>query len=228
MAHAQPAPASWAVPATTTSDDVSVRNEAHASGVSWAAVFAGAFAVAAMLLIMFAIGGGFGLLAVSPWANAGGSSSTVSGAAIGWLIFTEIVASAIGGYLGGRLRTKWTAIHTDEVYFRDTAHGFLVWAVGLVIAAAFLTSAAAAMSGAAAGAASTTAPIATATTPAAGGQAAVTSGPDAYFVDTLFRSDRLDRRGLRAVDSRGGRPDHRIWSRARRRGLRRPNLSSRN
>ncbi len=24
----------------------------------------------------------------------------------------------------GRLRTRWVGIHTDEVFFRDTAHGF--------------------------------------------------------------------------------------------------------
>jgi hypothetical protein len=63
------------------------------------------------------------------------------------MIVIQIVASGIGDYLAGRLRTKWSAIHTDEVYFRDTAHGFLVWAVAVVITAAFLGSAATAMVG---------------------------------------------------------------------------------
>jgi hypothetical protein len=82
----------------------------------------------------------------------------------------QIVASGVGGYLAGRLRTKWTAIHTDEVYFRDTAHGFLVWAVAVVITAAFLGSAATAMVGG----------VAT---------SAEMGGPEnAYFVDTLFRA----------------------------------------
>jgi len=92
----------------------------------------------------------------------------------------EIIASAMGGYLAGRLRTKWASIHSDEVYFRDTVHGFLVWSVGLVLTAAFLTSAAASMVG---GAAST------ATVAAAAGQSA-TAEPNGYYVDTLFRSDK--------------------------------------
>lgn len=91
--------------------------------------------------------------------------------AIIWLITTQIVASALGGYLAGRLRTKWVDIHTDEVYFRDTAHGFLVWAVGIVLTAAFLGSAGAAMVG-------------SAPTGATGAQ----SEPHAYFVERLLRS----------------------------------------
>lgn len=53
----------------------------------------------------------------------------------------------MGGYLAGRLRTKWTGVHNDEVYFRDTAHGFLSWSVALVVTAAFLASAATALTG---------------------------------------------------------------------------------
>jgi hypothetical protein len=149
---------------------VSSNREAHSSGVSWAAVIAGAFVAAALSLTLLALGAGFGLLSVSPWSNAGASTSTVTTAAIIWLIVIQIVASGLGGYLAGRLRTKWAAIHSDEVFFRDTAHGFLVWAVAVVITAAFLGSAARAMVGGAA-------------------MSAQISGPeDAYFVDRLFRS----------------------------------------
>src|ERR1035438_6184862 len=130
--------------------ETSVKNEAHSSGVSWAAVIAGAFVAAALSLILLALGTGLGLSSVSPWSNAGASASTVGKAAIVWLIVMQIIASAMGGYLAGRLRTKWANIHTDEVYFRDTAHGFLAWAVALVITAAFLASAATSMMGAAA------------------------------------------------------------------------------
>jgi hypothetical protein len=144
--------------------------EAHSSGVSWAAVIAGAFVAAALSLALLALGAGFGLLSVSPWSNAGVSASTAGTAAIVWLIVIQIVASGVGGYLAGRLRTKWTAIHSDEVYFRDTVHGFLVWAVAVVITAAFLGSAASAMVGGA--------PM-----------SAEMAGPEnVYFVDTLFRS----------------------------------------
>jgi hypothetical protein len=164
--------------------ETSVRNEAHSSGVSWAAVIGGAFVAAALSLILLALGAGLGLSSVSPWSNVGASASTISTAAIAWLILMQVISSSMGGYLAGRLRTKWANIHTDEVYFRDTAHGFLAWAVALVVTAAFLTSAATYMVG---GAASS----------AAGGAALATSGQadgrefdsNAYFVDTLFRSD---------------------------------------
>lgn len=121
--------------------------EANASGVSWAAVIAGAFVTAALSLTLLALGAGFGLLSTSPWSVRGMSRSPLDAAAIIWMIVIQIVACGIGGYLAGRLRTKWAAIHTDEVYFRDTAHGFLVWAVAVVMTAAFLGSAATAMVG---------------------------------------------------------------------------------
>jgi|SRR5579883_68335 hypothetical protein len=121
--------------------------EAYASGVSWGAVIAGAFVTAALSLTLLALGAGFGLLTVSPWSNTRVSATTVDAGAIIWLIVIQIVAAGVGGYLAGRLRTKWAAIHTDEVYFRDTAHGFLVWAVAVVITAAFLGTAATALVG---------------------------------------------------------------------------------
>jgi len=121
--------------------------ETHASGVSWAAVIAGAFVTAALSLTMLALGAGFGLLSTSPWSPRAMSRSPLDAAAIIWMIVIQIVACGIGGYVAGRLRTKWAAIHTDEVYFRDTAHGFLVWAVAVVVTAAFLGSAATAMVG---------------------------------------------------------------------------------
>src|SRR6202046_3679100 len=125
-------------------------DEANSSGVSWAAVIGGAFVSAALSLILLALGTGLGFSAVSPWSNTGVSASTIGKGAILWLILMQVIGSLMGGYLAGRLRTKWTKIHSDEVYFRDTAHGFLAWAVALVITAAFLASAAASMAGGAA------------------------------------------------------------------------------
>ena len=124
-------------------------NEAHSSGVSWAAVIAGAAVTAALSLILLALGAGLGLSSVSPYSNTGISASTLGTSAIIWLIVMEILSASMGGYLAGRLRTKWASIHTDEVYFRDTAHGFLAWSTALVITAAFLASAASAMIGSA-------------------------------------------------------------------------------
>jgi hypothetical protein len=153
------------------------RNEAYASGVSWAAVIGGAFVATALSLILLSLGTGLGFSAVSPWSNNGASASAIGSGAIAWLILTQIVASALGGYLGGRLRTKWAGVHTDEVYFRDTAHGLLVWAVGMVITAGFLASAAASFAGAQRNA--------VATNPTQ--DSALDS--TAYFVDTLLRAD---------------------------------------
>jgi hypothetical protein len=157
--------------------------EMSASGVSWAAVVGGAFVTAALWLILLPLGTGLGLSAVSPWTGVGASAATIGMAAILWLIVVQVIASAMGGYLAGRLRTRWVSIHTDEVYFRDTAHGFLAWCVGLVITVAFLASAAAAVAG---GAARGTG---SAMAAAAGRGAESDGGPDAYFVDALFRSD---------------------------------------
>ena len=164
--------------------ETSVNNEANSSGVSWAAVIGGGFVTAALSLILLALGTGLGLSSVSPWSNVGVSASTIGTAAILWLIFMQIISSSMGGYLAGRLRTKWANIHTDEVYFRDTAHGFLAWAVALVITAAFLAAAAASMVGA--------------TASSAGGGTGRATGvqaegrefdPNEYFIDTLFRSE---------------------------------------
>lgn len=165
-------------------------NEAYSSGVSWAAVIAGAFVAAALSLILFALGTGLGLSAVSPWSNVGAFASTISKIAIVWLIVIQIIASAMGGYLAGRLRTKWATIHTDEVYFRDTAHGFLVWAVELLMTAAFLASAATSMVG---GASSSSASGSEMATNAPTDARAV--DPSEYFIDILFRSDHSNQIG---------------------------------
>lgn len=160
-----------------------VSNQDNSPGVSWGAVIAGAFVAAALSLILLALGTGLGLSAVTPWSNSGASGAAIGRGAILWLILMEIMASSMGGYLAGRLRTKWMRIHTDEVYFRDTAHGFLAWCVSLVITAGFLTSAAVSMVGG---------------TPPRGG-AAASSGtaaggklaPGEYFVDMLLRSNAV-------------------------------------
>jgi hypothetical protein len=135
-----------------------------------------------MSLILLSLGTGLGLSSVSPWSEH--PRLQLVRKLILWLILMQFMSFSLGGYLAGRLRTKWASIHTDEVYFRDTAHGFLVWAVGLVITASFLPSAAASMMGT--------------THPGSGGvrsseSGAVTGGeraldPNQYFVDTLFRS----------------------------------------
>ena len=118
--------------------------QANFSGVSWGALIGGAIVAAAIYLILLMLGAGFVLPAFSPW-NV--SAAALSGTAIAWLFVSEIIASGLGSYLTSRLRTKWTTVHNDEVFFRDTANGFLAWAVALAANAAFLSSAAAVMTG---------------------------------------------------------------------------------
>jgi len=148
------------------------RDDLYSSGVSWGAVIGGAFVSAALSLILLALGAGFGLSVMSPWSRAGASVRTVETGGLIWLIVMAIIASSMGGWLAGRLRTRWVAIHTDEVHFRDTANGFLVWAVSLVITASFLTTAAVSMIG-----------------HEVEGAENATTHRNAYFVDRLFRSD---------------------------------------
>jgi hypothetical protein len=159
-----------------------VPDDSNTTGVSWGAIVAGAFVAAALSLVLLALGAGIGLSAISPWANAGASASAIGWTAIIWLVLMQLIASSMGGYLAGRLRTRWVKVHTHEVYFRDTAHGFLVWAVGLVITAAFLASAASSVIGGAERASATAAE--TSGTAQSGGGL----GQSGYFVDMLLRT----------------------------------------
>jgi hypothetical protein len=120
--------------------------EASMTAVVWPAVFAGATIIAALALLLVALGVGFGLSAISPWTSTT-SPTTLGAAAIAWLVTTQVVACSLGGYLAGRLRTRWTATHADEVYFRDTAHGFLAWGLAWVSSAALLATAVATLAG---------------------------------------------------------------------------------
>ncbi|MES2490823.1 MAG: hypothetical protein V4607_13635 [Pseudomonadota bacterium] len=110
------------------------------SAVSWGAVFAGAVGAASLSLILLFLGSGLGLSSVSPWAQDGVGAATFGVSAILWISFTQLAASGVGGYLAGRLRSRWLGAPEDEVYFRDTAHGFLAWGVATLLTAALLSS----------------------------------------------------------------------------------------
>lgn len=178
---------------------------ASRTAVSWGAIFAGAAAAAALSLILLLLGTGLGLSSVSPWATEGIDASTFGVSSILWITFMQLAASAMGGYIAGRLRTKWAAVHADEVYFRDTAHGFLAWAVATLGTAALLTSVIGTIVG---GGIQAGASLASgAASAAVGGAAAAGSdttepgdadGAISYFVDSLFRADAetSGRRGL--------------------------------
>lgn len=124
--------------------------KAQAGGaVSWGAVLAGASASASMSLILLVLGAGLGLAAVSPWAQDGLSAGAFGVSAIAWTTFSQVMAAGLGGYLSGRLRSRWVSVGSDEVYFRDTAHGFLAWAIATLATAALLGAVAAGLVGSA-------------------------------------------------------------------------------
>jgi hypothetical protein len=166
--------------ATVVTEEVSVvpngrfggADESRTAAISWAAIAAGGIANAAFALFLFELGAGIGLSSVSPWSPPSGT--TISIAAGISLCLISIMASALGGFLAGRLRTRWVGLHTDETYFRDSAHGFLAWSFGLMLMAIALgIGATTLLGGAVHGAAS---------------NPALT--PDtSYYTDMLFRSD---------------------------------------
>jgi hypothetical protein len=148
------------------------------SGVSWRAIVAGAIAAAALTLVLSALGAGLGLSSISPWADAGVSATTFKVAGGIYLCCVAVMASALGGYLAARLRTRWTGVHTNEVFFRDTAHGFLAWALATVLTASALGAAVTHVtSGAAVGIG------------AGASQEAQNANPAQLYVDKLFRTD---------------------------------------
>ena len=118
-----------------------------------------------------------GLSAISPWRIPACrqppsrlAPASISASLLSWL--------RPWGISGGRLRTKWTAPNTNEMFFRDTAHGFIAWAFATVLSAGVLG---------------------TATTHfwvvrsqcggGAGAQAAPNINPAEIYVDRLFRAE---------------------------------------
>jgi len=174
-----------------------IGNESSKSAVSWAAIIAGAVAATSASLLLLALGSGLGLISASPWPGVGASAGAVTALAAAWFVAVQWIASGLGGYLTGRLRTRWVGTHDHEVFFRDTAHGFVTWALATIVLALLIAAAASAAvgtdvragaelgSGAAQGAAN----------------AASRSPVSGYDVDMLFRSSQADP-GQSAANSR--------------------------
>jgi hypothetical protein len=172
-------------------------NESSKSAVSWAAIIAGAVAATSASLLLLALGSGLGLISASPWPNVGASAGAITALAAIWFIGVQWIASGLGGYLTGRLRTKWVGTHDHEVFFRDTAHGFVTWALATVVLAILIAAAASAAVG--------TGVRAGAELGSGAVQGAANAAPHAtvngYDVDMLFRSAQADP-GQSATDSR--------------------------
>jgi hypothetical protein len=160
--------------------------ESSKSAVSWGAIAAGGIASAAFTLFLVELVAGLGLVMVSPWSGQGASATTLSIAGGIALILMSVMASALGGYIAGRLRTRWVGIKTDEVYFRDTAHGLLAWAVGTIILATVLASAAGTM--------------VSSVTQGLSSNPGLVPDRTSYYVDSLFSSDRTAAPGAPAAE----------------------------
>jgi hypothetical protein len=148
------------------------------SAVSWQAILGGAAADASITIVLVLLGLGLGFAAISPWPNAGATAATFSLVGGIWLIVVQWLSSGIGGFVTGRLRTKWVNVHTHEVFFRDTAHGFLTWAVAALFGAFVMASAVSSAVGTATRAAGT----------AVSGSAQAAAR--AYDVDMLYRGEK--------------------------------------
>jgi hypothetical protein len=161
---------------TLTTEAVVIPEESSLSAVSWSAIAAGAVVAAAFSLFLLHLVAGLGLVSVSPWSNAGASATTLHVAGGITLVLMAVMASALAGYLAARLRTRWVGLHTDEVYFRDSAHGVAAWALATVISATVLAAASGLIAGS--------------VVQGATSNPALVPDRNAYFVDTLFRSDQ--------------------------------------
>jgi hypothetical protein len=161
-------------------EDGAVGELPTSSAVSWGAIIAGAVVMLAVMVILLMLGTGVGLSMVSPWYGAGASVTTVGVTTVVWWVVVQWISSGIGGFLAGRLRTKWHRLHTHEVFFRDTAHGFVAWSLASVAGAVMLATVTASVVGAGAGGAVATA----ATTAGSPGGTDIGLG---YFLDTLYR-----------------------------------------
>jgi hypothetical protein len=147
------------------------------TAVSWGAILAGATASAAITLLLLAFGTGVGFSVVSPWAGEGVSGTTFTIAGGIYLIVVAMIPATVGGYLAGRLRSQWANVHEHERYFRDSAHGFVVWAFATAVTAAVLGGAASHIIGG------------VGSTAAAAASTAAQSSPADLTIDRLLRTD---------------------------------------
>lgn len=135
MTHVGPAPIA---PATATA-------AARPSYLEWGPIIAGAVLAAALSFVLLTFGAAIGLSATSPWPNSGPSAKFTAGLAVFWTLVQQIGAFMAGGYIAGRMRSRWADAAQDEVEFRDGVHGGLVWAVGILVGAFLLMATAGAV-----------------------------------------------------------------------------------
>ena len=172
---------------------VNLVNEASKSAVSWAAIFAGTAVAISISVVLIVLGSGLGLASLTPSARSVASPGSVAALALVWIVIVQWLSAACGGYVTGRLRTRWVGTHTHEIFFRDTAHGLVTWAVATAIVALVVGSAASGGIRAATAMGSA----------AAQGTASQVGSVAPYEVDTLFRTTSSRDTESAARDGRG-------------------------
>jgi hypothetical protein len=186
------------LPAENTEPDaVATQQPGETTGaVSWAAIIVGTLVTTTISLVLLLLGSGLGLASMSPWPTSGASAAALTAGAAVWLIVVQWIAAALGGYLAGRLRSRWPRTHTHEVFFRDTAHGLAMWALATLVGVIVLAGATSSVLGSAVHA---TGGVASGTAQGAGG-----APISPYEVDSLFRSasPSRDARAASIADSR--------------------------
>jgi hypothetical protein len=158
-------------PSATYTDENDMRSGSY---VDWSCALGGATLAAAVSSLLLAFGSALGLSLVSPWPSERINGTVFGVIMIIWTVFVPLVSFALGGYFAGRLRRPWQNLATDEVAFRDGAHGALVWAASVVIGAVMLGMLASS-------AANVAGPVVSGVTDTAS---------TSRFVDNLFRSDK--------------------------------------
>src|SRR5215212_8897913 len=102
--------------------------------IEWAPVIAGAIAAAAISFVLLAFGAAIGLSATSAWPDRGISLPVTFILFALWVALVQAGSFAAGGYIAGRLRSGWEGPLVER-QFRDGAHGFLVWGIGVLVGA---------------------------------------------------------------------------------------------
>jgi hypothetical protein len=169
----------------TTAIGVEIDANPRTSAVSWGAVLAGALIATAVTFALMVLGAGLGLTLISPWWEANAEATTIAVSTVVWLIVMQWASAGVGGYLTGRLRTRWARVHSDEVFFRDTAHGFLTWAVATIIVAGLASQSL--MGAFSSGTQAVGQAAGSAVEGASDAASDALLDPTAYFIDALYR-----------------------------------------
>jgi hypothetical protein len=108
--------------------------------VEWGPIILGALGATAISVVLLTFGAALGLSSVSPYPYAGLSAKAIAILSATYAALVMVASFGAGGYLAGRLRRAWTGSTAVETHFRDGAHGFGVWALGVVAGALIATS----------------------------------------------------------------------------------------